>query len=203
MRKMLPLLLASLPFAALAADTETPANPAPPVTTTPPTPAPIESASVSTSAPFWQHEIEGNASATFGVVGNLAMTERHYSFYGSGGYAYALSSNWQLGGALGFFVGKSGATYGGGSLLVGPTFNFTGREGIQNALFISLRAGLRYFHQGGSTDSQFMGELALGKRWAITDSVSYKPYVSANVTKYSDESSLDLNIVPLSFSFGF
>lgn len=208
MRKTFSLLLASLPLTAFAVEPETatPPPPAPPppraVETPPPPPSPV--AATETSAPDWEHEFSGDASTTFGTLSDLSMKDRHYSFYGSGGYDYALSSAWQIGGRLGFLLGKTdNSRYGGGSLLVGPTLNFTGREGLKNAVFVSLKAGMTYYRQSGNSESAFMGDISVGKRWAITSTVSYKPYVGATVTKYSNDSSLNLNIVPLSFSFGF
>jgi hypothetical protein len=111
--------------------------------------------------------------------GNLSFSSGFTGLYGSIGYRYALTDELQLGSRLRFSYSdyESGSsTY--LSLAAGPVYNFGGTT-LADSYFADLQLALS--RNGGSstteTDTTFAFSAAVGKRFPITDSVTYNPDV--------------------------
>ena len=139
----------------------------------------------------------------------LTSGGQNYTF--GAGYNYRLDSlrDWQIGvdGIVGY-SSYSGGSYTSVGLLVGPTYNFSNQKGeIANAFFLFFHFGLAYvstsYSDSYSTYSQSytvsdgMWELGAGKRFQLTESVSYRPGVVVSMTAPSPDPVW--TIIPFSF----
>lgn len=123
-----------------------------------------------------------------------------------GGYRYMiLSPMLQLGGEIDFHYTTNGDVSGTRfALLVGPTVNF-GPKDLRDAFFAEARLGVAVdngalFVPGGDSRGLFAWKVGGGKRFRITDSVSYIPsfYISGTA---GDGASVALTLNALAFSF--
>jgi hypothetical protein len=154
-----------------------------------------------------RHEI--TASTNGGLYfDSKVLDEKFLSAWVSGGYHYSLLPWLQLGGQTSLSLVHSPAhTEVGTSLLLGPTFNFPFESDLRDAFYLRVLGGTKranvavYEGNTMSTDSKYRAamEVSIGKRFQITESLSYNPHVTATRVFVKGERTA-FAVVPLSFS---
>lgn len=126
---------------------------------------------------------------------NIQLTSpQGTSFAVIGGLAYDLGSGLEVG----LYMPSTGFKWDNGSATVtfpieaGITFNFM--SDYRDAIYIDGRAGASI-----STTSAFIYQFDLGKRFKLSDSVSWNPAIAA--VGNQAQATLSLDIIPLQFSF--
>lgn len=121
----------------------------------------------------------------------------------TGGYNYTVLPHWQLGlfpsVSVGFPTGDTGNYYL-FSLAAGPTFNFS--EDIPSSVFVRGTVGYLHSSYNGANDGTWALQGMLGKRFALTESITYSPSIGvAKDLRESSKPSLTLNVLALSAVF--
>lgn len=143
------------------------------------------------------HLISGSANS------NLSFRESNNSYEGifnlNFGYDYAFDSGIQIGGVAGTAFSSGYRSY---FLLLGPTYNFN-KEEIENSFFVGLKAGLRSYHFTNYSNTYALINADAGKRFRLTDSISYVPGVeiSKNLDDSSENPTLTFQILRFTLVF--
>jgi len=143
----------------------------------------------------FQSEVVLSGTAGTAVGGSGAY---HVGLHGE--YLHHLVGPLQIGGELGYtqsfgdllFKDKSF------SFLVGPTLNFS-PDDLANSTFVSARLGL-YYSEFIASRTDLRTSFSLGKRFAINDSITYRPDISWSKTGESEWSWIAR---PIAFSIVF
>lgn len=107
--------------------------------------------------------------------------------------AYALSEAWQISVPFVLVLHQT-STF---QINIGPQFNF-GDGPLLDQFFANIRPGIRL--ATGST--AFAVSAVFGKRFQLTESVSYRPWVGLNAVFYTS-ADLQVQFSPVAFSFEF
>ena len=108
-----------------------------------------------------QHEVSG--ASLSGIT--IASGTSQFSLLAS--YAYSLDSAFQLGGTIQAQTSPSDLFV----LLVGPAYNF-GAPSLKDSFYVSGKVGV-----ASDNGADFVLEAKFGKRFGITESVSYNPFM--------------------------
>jgi hypothetical protein len=140
------------------------------------------------------HEVDGGVAASVAIPSVVGASARVAV---AGGYQYRLWERLQLGGEVTSLL-ASGLTS--VQVMAGPCWNFLGDD-LVDSYFIALRAGPALTSVSGLGSSLDVAySAALGKRFALSASVVWRP--EASVTGTSALGTYpQLNLVPLRFSF--
>jgi hypothetical protein len=134
----------------------------------------ISSSALAATSPTW--ELGGSANLTFGdtVYGDGGGSTASFSLGVEGGRF--VTPEWEVGGSFAYYVIKSSGSNDATTALefrVGPTFNFLGLPG--DAFFATAQIGIYAASFGGSSSSRLTYLLGVGKRFALTESISWAP----------------------------
>jgi opacity protein-like surface antigen len=144
--------------------------------------------------------------------GQKSEEDKNFNF--TGNYAYALTSNLQVGANFNYSIEKENnedsENYG---LLVGATWNFD--TDFRKAYYVGVHAGMDWGRKSGgdenSSSEELISRATAGKRFPLSfiglENVTYSPevsFTSVNSTKKTDtEWSQDLSFKILQFSVFF
>jgi hypothetical protein len=145
------------------------------------------------------HIITGGTNA-----GIFAYTPTAYSDYevylsANGGYGYFMKNGFQFS-LTSVLTLQSGTDI--LSLAMGPTYNFDAKK-VEESYFVSALLGATFFNYKSGSDTTPLIILEGGKRFLMTENVSYVPSVA--MSKELDSNSADptfsFNLVRFSFFF--
>lgn len=152
-----------------------------------------------------RHEILGGTSTSV-YLGEFDLRDHDPSFSVEAGYSYFTGLwNTQISLSGSTLIAEGPDFY---SLMIGPTFNFSFAEVFElpSAFFIAPKAGIvaaTYTDSRGRfSNEEFATSLALGKRFALAENISWNP----NVTTFwlpNSEFDPDVSILLFSLSVFF
>jgi hypothetical protein len=169
------------------------------------------------TAPQW--ELSGGTNAKFVInstgsnaAGVSGPTTRNFNLTGQAGYFFM--PQWEVALNLNANINNAnGATTSSWPILVGLVYNFD--SNVTNSIFVEGLVGLTILENGPGVNSPnyslFTYKAGVGKRFAITSSISYKPEVTFGGTTSKTvtvgnasatvASTTTWGIIPLQFSF--
>ena len=159
------------------------------------------------------HEFYLGATSAPQATANFTSGFQSYGFGTGYNFRLGKQSDWQLGADVSLMY----SSYTNGSdtaiaLLVGPTYNFSNEKGeIGNAFFAFFRFGFIYTNTSYSYQyysvaqsysySDGTWEFGIGKRFQLTDSVSFRP--SALISMVAPSPTITYTFIPFSFGVNF
>jgi hypothetical protein len=139
-------------------------------------------------------EISGSASSDFSFLAGNGNTT--YGFNIAGGVGYFINDIFEIQGGLAAAIVEGGQSF---AIGFAPLFNFGTRR--INSFFVGpeIAFGVTNVSGVGSSFIFSVGAVA-GKRFAITNSIAYKPYIGVGMVDVSP-AIFGFSIYLLSFSF--
>jgi hypothetical protein len=147
-----------------------------------------------------EHELTGGLSSSSSPNGGgILISGGQTVVLVQGGYAKRLGEIFQLGAKI-TFVSGSGVTF--IQFLAGPTVNFGnfgegGAFDLQNSFFLRGVAGISSASVASFSNTDFAFEFSLGKRFRLSESISYAPTFAVEKSGSSDAL---ISIMPIGFS---
>ncbi|MBC7384567.1 MAG: outer membrane beta-barrel protein [Cryobacterium sp.] len=144
-----------------------------------------------------QHEISGGTNAQFRVGGGDGFKDVTTI---NAGYGYFFSEMLEASGNFNLIHSNGLTVY---TLTVGPTFNFLqANDTVLNSFFLSPVIGLARASYSGLSTTDFAYGLEVGKRFALTSTIAWKPSIAMTNTTATG-SDPTFTISPIAFSLIF
>ena len=121
------------------------------------------------------HIFTGSTSSSLMLSPRTYQTGYDLDFVSYIGYGYAFTNGFQVNSSFSASIGSGMDAY---ALSIGPSYNFNGDE-IENSFYIGLQAGALVSSYSYSTYTDGVVYLDFGKRFKLSENVSYSPSVSA------------------------